>query len=655
MKKSKFDNKPILIALLCGLAGGAFLLLNFFVPTDRLLHDQLYFGRQPQRDIVIVAIDDSSLQNVGRWPWNRATMGKLVGALSLARIVGLDVNFPEAAADPATDQSFSNILSASRNVVLPVDVTYLSDGRTVASTTASTPVIAAAAQSLAHTSITPDADGVVRRLPLTLAAVNGNFYNAFGKEVALRAGARPPADLPVDAQGRMLVSFIGGPGKFRTVSAADVISGAVPAESFRDHLVLVAGTSGSFRDQYRVPTSGGTLMSGIEIQANLADSLLSGNYVRDLPKGYGALICLLLALAIGLLIPRVRVRVGLIIIGCLVVAYFAILAIAAAFGVFIPFANPFISVALAYIAVTIYRYVTANRERQALRSAFEKYVSPSVITSVMANPEKLVLGGERKRMTVLFSDLRGFTSFSEHRDAAELITILNGYLNAMTEIVFEEHGVLDKYMGDAVMAFWGAPVDDKYHAERAVRTAIRMRDRVVELNRASYFGTGVGLRAGIGVSTGEMVVGNMGSHRHFDYTVIGDNVNLGSRVEGLTKVYGVEILATEEAVKGLSKDYVFRQLDRVAVKGKKDPVRLYEVVGFAAHQPPEAADKLMRFARALALYEADDFHGASYAFADLLALYPNDGPAQTFWQRSTKFMDEPPAPDWKGVWVMETK
>lgn len=182
-----------------------------------------------------------------------------------------------------------------------------------------------------------------------------------------------------------------------------------------------------------------------------------------------------------------------------------------------------------------------------------------------------------------------------------------------------------------------------------------MRDRIVEMNRASYFGAGIGLRAGIGVSTGEMVVGNMGSHRHFDYTVIGDSVNLGSRIEGMTKVYGVEILAAEESVKGLSKEYVVRQLDRVAVKGKKEPVRLYEIVGMATALAPETRDRLDRFARALALYEADDFHGASYAFADLLALYPNDGPSNVFWQRVNHFMQNPPAPDWGGVWVMETK
>lgn len=653
MKKLKFDKKPVLIALVCGVVTSVFLLAGFFAPTDRKIHDRLYFSRRPQADIVIVAIDDSSLQNVGRWPWDRPTMAKLVTALSAAKIIGLNVNFPSASADPAADQALAGAISFSRNVVLPVDVAYLSDGRTVASTAAPIPAIADAAAVLAHTSITPDSDGVVRRLPLTIKAVSGIYYNAFGEQVALSAGARQ-IDLPLDSQGKMLLPYAGPAGKFRIVSAADVLSGAASPESFRGQIALVGGTAAVFHDAYRVPVSG-ALMSGIEIQANLADALLSGTSVRDLPNGLGALICLLLALAVGVVIPFVRIRTGLIVIVSAAAVYGIILTVAAYLGSFIPVANPFFAVAFAYIAVTVYRYVTANRERQELRSAFEKYVAPSVISSVMAHPESLALGGERRHMTVLFADLRGFTSFSEHRDAAELITILNGYLNAMTEIIFDEHGVLDKYMGDAIMAFWGAPIADQHHAERAIRTAVLMRDRIVELNRAGYFGVGVGLRAGIGISAGEMVVGNMGSHRHFDYTVIGDNVNLGSRVEGMTKVYGVEILATEETVKGLPKEYVTRKLDRVAVKGKKDPVRLYEIVGFASALAPETSDRLDRFARALALYEADDFHGASYAFADILALYPNDGPSNVFWQRANLFMQNPPAPDWGGVWVMETK
>jgi adenylate cyclase len=653
MKKGKFDNRPVLIAALAGIIVGALAFANLFSGSDRMFHDLFYFGGKPQPDIVIVAIDDSSLQNVGKWPWDRPTMAKLVGALAPAKIVGLNVNFPNPG-DTAADAGLAAAIQQNGKTVLPIDVSYLADGKTVSSTTAPIPLIAAAAVSLAHTSVTPDVDGVVRRLPLTITAVDGNTDHAFGEIVARRAGARPPT-LPLDAGGKILVPFVGGPGKFRMVSAADVLSGAVPSESFRDQIVLVGGTAATFRDQYRVPTSGAALMSGIEIQATFVNAMLTGKFLSELPAGYTALICLLLALAIGFAIPLLRVRIGLIAAVGLVAAYFIATVIAALAGLFLPFTLPLLAIALAYGGVNVYRFVMVNRERQELRSAFEKYVAPSVINSVMAHPENLMLGGERRRMTVLFSDLRGFTSLSERLDPSQVVTILNGYLNEMTDIVFDEHGVLDKYMGDAVMAFWGAPIDDQHHAERAIRTAIRMRDRLVELNRAAYFGPNIGLRMGVGISTGDLIVGNMGSHRHFDYTVIGDTVNTGSRIESLTKHYGVEILATEEVVKGLPKDYVVRQLDKVMVKGKQEPVRLYEIVGFGQHMTPEVHDKLERFARALALYEADDFHGASYAFADILALYANDEPSRLFWERSNKFMENPPPPDWKGVWVMQGK
>jgi adenylate cyclase len=653
MKKGKFDNRPVLIAVLAGLIVGVLAFANVFSVSDRAIRDLFYFGGKSQPDIVIVAIDDSSLQNVGRWPWDRPTMAKLLAALAPAKIIGLDVNFPNPG-DAAADAGLAAVIQQNGKTVLPVDVSYLADGKTVATTTAPIPTIADAAASLAHTSVTPDVDGAVRRLPLTITAIDGNTYHAFGEIVARRAGARP-TNLPLDASGKIIVPFIGPPGKFRTVSAADALSGAVPSESFRDQIVLVGGTAASFRDQYRVPTSGAALMSGVEIQASLANAMLSGKFLSELPLGFAALVCLLLALGVGFIVPLLRVRVGLVAALALAAAYFIAFMTAASAGLFLPVALPFLAIAFAYGGVNVYRFVMVNRERQELRSAFEKYVAPSVINSVMAHPESLALGGERRRMTVLFSDLRGFTSLSERLDPAQVVTVLNGYLNEMTDIVFDEHGVLDKYMGDAIMAFWGAPIDDPHHAERAIRTAIRMRDRLVELNRAAYFGPNIGLRMGVGISTGDLIVGNMGSHRHFDYTVIGDTVNLGSRIESLTKHYGVEILATGEVVKGLPKDYIVRQLDKVAVKGKHEPVRLYEMVGFAQTVTPEIHDKLDRFARALALYEADDFHGASYAFADILALFPNDEPSRVFWERSTRFMQNPPAPDWGGVWVMNAK
>jgi len=651
MRFPKLDPRPLAIGLGCGALAGVLLLLGAFSSIQLRTQDLLYLPRQTQPDIVIVAIDDVSLQAIGRWPWDRSVMADLVRNLAAARIVGLDVNFPEVT---ASDVLLADTVEGTGNVILPVELTFTSDGRSIAGVLAPVEPIRSAAVSLAHVNTPADEDGVVRRVPLSAQLTDGTTYHAMGEIVARRAGARP-TDLVTDRQGRMLVPFAGPPGRFRTVSAAAVISGAVPPESFRDQIVFVGAAAPDLHDERLVPTSRGTLMSGVEIHANVADALLSRTFVRELPALLGALICLLLAFVVGLIVPLVRVRNGIIVLTAAVVGYAFVTAFYAGAGTFLPFFMPVLGVAVTYLAVTVYRYVKTNREKNYLRTAFEKYVSAPVISSIVEHPEKLALGGERRIMTVLFADLRGFTPLSERLDAAELIGILNRYLDAVTDVILEEQGVVDKYMGDAVMAFWGAPFDQPDHAERALHAAVRMRERLAAMNRDQLFGREVVLKLGIGLSSGEMVVGNMGSSKRFDYTVVGDAVNLGSRIEGLNKEYGTEILAAEESVKGLSSAYVVRPLDRVAVKGKVEPVRLYEIVGLYETVTPEVRDKLERFARALALYEATDFHSAEYAFADLLALYPNDGPSLVFWERSKHLKAHPPDPDWGGVWVMHTK
>jgi len=654
MKFPKFDGKQILIALACGALAAIFVFLGVFGTSERRVHDALYKSRTPQPDIVIVAVDDASLQAVGNWMWSRATFVNLLNDLSAAKIIGLDVNFSENSQTPDADANLAAAISALGKVVLPADITYLPDNKTVAHATTSIPIVNGSAAAVAHTSAIADLDGVLRRLRLIVSAPDGNTYHAMGEIVALRAGARVE-NYPLDANGLMLIPFSGGPGHIRTVSAADVLSGRLSPESFRNQIVFVGGTSASFPNQYHVPTSSGALMSNVEVEANLADAFLSGTFFYELPPFLGALLCLLLSLFVGLIFSAVRTRNAVIAAVIIFAAYAAVFGAFALTGYFLPLVNIAIAIGLSCLVLILYRYVKMTGERRQLRSAFEKYVAPSVINSVMSRPDKLELGGERRNMTVLFTDLRGFTTLSEKLSPAVIVKILNGYLNAMTEIIFDEHGVLDKYMGDSIMAFWGAPIDDPHHAERSIRAAIRMRDRVNDLNHSGYFGTGVTLRAGVGISTGDMIVGNMGSNRRFDYTVIGDTVNVGSRVEGMNKLYGTEILVTEDTVKGLSRDYVVRQLDRVAVKGKNEPVRLYEVVGFRQHAAPEVMEKLERFARALARYEARDFHGASIGFGDILALNPSDAPSHVFWERSKYFMENPPPADWGGVWVMQTK
>ncbi len=291
-----------------------------------------------------------------------------------------------------------------------------------------------------------------------------------------------------------------------------------------------------------------------------------------------------------------------------------------------------------------------NEEKKKIRAAFGQYVSPSLVNEIMRHPEKLKLGGEKKRLTVFFSDIRGFTTLSEKLSPEELVSLLNEYLNGMTNIIINQKGLVDKYIGDAIMAFWGAPLDDEEHAVNACKSGLMMKDALTKIS-ANLEKRGLpGIKIGMGINTGDMVVGNMGSSQRFDYTVIGDNVNLASRLEGLTKQYGVGILITEDthnAIKG--KGFLCREIDLVTVKGKTKPVRLFELVDFEKNSDKALKDKVKRFETALKEYREGGFAKAKKGF---LAI--EDETSKIFADRCSQYIRSPPK-DWKGVHVATSK
>ena len=297
----------------------------------------------------------------------------------------------------------------------------------------------------------------------------------------------------------------------------------------------------------------------------------------------------------------------------------------------------------------------AVEERQKLRGAFSQYVSPSLVDEITKHPEKLKLGGEKKALTVFFSDIRGFTTLSEKLSPEELVAFLNDYLTAMTNIVLDNKGLIDKYIGDAIMAFWGAPIDDKDHATRACNTAVLMKK---EMDRISADFRKMGrpeIKIGMGVNTGDMVVGNMGSDKRFDYTVIGDNVNLASRLEGLTKQYHVGIIITEttkDFIEG--RGFAVRELDKVAVKGKSKPIRIFELVGLAKDVNPQQQRGLALFELGLRAYYTQQWVKARASFTEAVAVH-HDETAQIFLDRIQEFEKHPLAKDWDGVFVATSK
>jgi adenylate cyclase len=298
-------------------------------------------------------------------------------------------------------------------------------------------------------------------------------------------------------------------------------------------------------------------------------------------------------------------------------------------------------------------YFTEAREKRWLRQAFGRYVAPSVVESIIQHPDRLELGGEELETTVLFADLEGFTHFSEAMEPQALIKLLNDYFTPMTRIIMANRGTLDKYIGDALMALWGAPVPLPDHALRACRAALEMEQAMAGL-QTTWQGQGLPLLvARFGLHTGPVVAGNVGSRERFDYTVLGDTVNLASRLEGVNKVYGTRILLSEETSRRVKDSLLVRELDLVQVKGRGRPVTIYELVGAAASGGSLAW--LTAFAAGLEAYRRRQWQEATRAFAEVLQLKPGDRPAQVFIERCRAYTAAPPPPDWQGVFILESK
>lgn len=638
--------------------------VGLFSAARGVFSDALIVGYRPPEGIVIVAIDDASIREVGRWPWRRSVHAELIERLSAmgARAIGLDVNFPEPTctvgeteARCADDTALARAIDSAGNVVLPLEATFMRQGSDTAPLAVRpiTPISElTAVATLGFVNTPTDADGIFRRVPLAVRGIAAERNQPFFLAVLRRAF--PGRAFP-SGEGSYVVHFAGPKSTFPTVPAIDILADRTDPQLFRDAIVLIGATAPDLHDVLLTPTAKTEPMPGIEVHANAIATELSGRQLREVPDLVrDGFIVLAVALA-GLLIARFRLRLAFSLLAAGAVTY----AVAAVFLVefgwlmdvfFVPLA-----LALAAGVAVVLRLFSEKIARTRTQTILERYVSPSVVGALMAKPAMLTLGGERRDMTVLFSDLRGFTSLSEGVAPEQLVAILNRYLSEMTDIVFAHHGVIDKYMGDAIMAFWGAPIPNADHAPHAVDAALAMRRRLAALNAEEVFGAGIHLNVGIGLNTGPMVVGNMGSEKRFDYTVMGDSVNLGSRVEGLNKDYGTDILVTQSTARVLGDAYLLMPVDRVAVKGKKEPIDIFTVVDVASRVDDRQRDFVARFTEARGLYLAKAFGKAQDAFAALVQSHPHDPLPQLYVTRCEHFFNEAPPADWDGTVVKKTK
>ena len=462
--------------------------------------------------------------------------------------------------------------------------------------------------------------------------------------------------------GTALINYTGPYNTYPHYSMADVIEGTAPSDAFRDKIVLVGATALATGDVRNTPWQDTGYM-GVEVHANIIDNLLhSGEKGRGfLNRGTDEEIVdvafiLIFGLLFGFAFSRIAPLYSTItvIVALVAFAWFVYFSFVG-HGRWLSFVIPAGTLAANYAAITSFRMIREERAKRQIRKSFSQYLSPGVIDLIEKDPEKYIRpGGEMKELTVMFSDIRSFTTLSEGLSPDDLVHLLNEYFGAMTEIIFSYQGTLDKYIGDAIMAFWGSPYPQQDHAFRSCSCALEMVRGLEKLNVKWRNEGRPPIAVGIGLNTGLVNVGNMGSDRRLAWTVMGDNVNLASRLEGITKQYHSKLVISEATYREVASQFVCRELDKIKVKGKNQPVNIYELLDVAAERPKYEA-LLQQFDHAMAAYRNQDWQEAADRFAQILTIYPDDGATQAFLERAEEFIEEAPQADWDGVYVMKTK
>lgn len=682
------------------------------------------------KPVVIIDIDETSLNSIGQWPWPRTVLAELITRLQQMGVaaVGFDVLFPEpdrmspgtvaktlSQIDddtrkrletlPTNDAVMANAMQGGRVVLGQSGVPFaLPDSgpkdlpRTgFASMGASPdpylitfdgllknlPVLEYAAAGRGVLTIRPERDGIVRRVPLVMKA-HGQMVPALTLEIlrvitgagailvrtdnaGIRSVAVPGLEVPTDQNGQLWINF-SPHDRSRFVSAKDVLEGKVPADRVAQRIAVVGTSAVGLLDIKATPVD--ESMPGVEVQAQILENILTRSVLAY--PNYAPGVELITAFAFGTLIVVLAPLLSaatLLILGLGVAL--TLVAGAAYFytqqGLLFDLTFPLLSTFVIYITLVFINYFREQKDRRRIRSAFGQYLSPALVEQLAQSPKKLVLGGEVRDMTIMFSDVRGFTTISESfkDDPQGLTHLMNRFLTPMTNAIIERKGTIDKYIGDAIMAFWNAPLDDKDHERHACEAALEMLRRVGELNRAREMEAKahnlpfLPLNIGIGINTGQCVVGNMGSDLRFDYSVLGDPVNLASRLEGRSKSYGTPIILGSKTAAKLTEDFAAIEIDLITVKGKTEPEYIYALLG----GPDEARDDEFRRMRdqvslMLGKYRKRDWHGALETL-HLVRHTSNgfglDDVYDLYLARIQSFQETAPPDDWNGVYAFETK
>lgn len=649
-------------------------------------------GSLPRPDgVVVVAIDTDSEASLGRYPWSREWHARLLRNLHRAgaRVVAFDLTFadrfpgPDSAFRAAIDETGIAVLGAKTDVVFR---------RGARGYRLEEPAGVLRGAPVGIVDVRPDAvDGVVREYPVLHAYPQG-IVPQLGVQALLRARGLPADSLrqvpggwrlagrtiPAGPGGGMLVDWLGPTGSVATHSYATVVDDAATDIGewdldsfedlardgvFRDRIVLVGTTVPEHQDLHPTPvrdaagTAGAVPMPGVEIHAQAVAALLAGRSVRPVPRPAQYAWVVLLAAAAVLALGRLRGRRG-----AAVAVALALLAVGAAWllftfaGTWLWTVAPVLAVALASGGSAAVLWTNEAREKARIRGMFQQYVPPAVVRELIRRPELLSLGGEERVATVLFSDVQAFSAVAERLPPTQLVALLNEYLTAMTDVVVEHGGIIDKYVGDCLMAEFGVPVPLQDHAVHACRAALRMRDELRRL-REEWQRRGLpALHARTGINTGPVLVGNLGSHRMMDYTCMGDHVNLASRLEGLNKEYGTEIVVSAFTWRQVEAHFIGREIDRVRVVGRDEAVPVYELIATReAGVDADTAALLAGFGDALSLCRARRYGEALAAFQALAERHPQDGPTAAHLERCREYVIHPPSGEWDGVHQLTSK
>jgi adenylate cyclase len=538
----------------------------------------------PRLPIVIVGIDQDSFDELDLpWPWPRTLHADLIHKLMIyqARLIAVDLLFAEPKTDPAEDDALADAIQMAGNVVLASEYTQVPGAfGAKASMSLPIPLLRDRALSYGPVNLIPDQDGVVRSALLGLP-FQDRVYPAFAYQIyqGIIDGIKPPTPEQTFPQPQVYYINYRGPARsYPIVPYYRVLQDELEPSFFKDKIVLVGAFAASLHDLYPTPFSASQPTAGVEVQANFVETLVANDPIRPLPaRAYGLLLACLAVLAIVCAVSLKALQAFGLILGLGSLYAIVALWLFARYQLWIPLVPSLLGIVVSYSGITLDSYIREQRERLRLRTIFSRYVSADVVHEILENREGLGLHGRRRHITVLFSDIRGFTSISEQIDPEQVVAFLSEYLAQATQIIFRHRGTVDKFIGDAIMAIFGAPKSYGDDALRAVQAGLEMVALVESLGPQWTPMLGRPLQVGIGINSGEAVVGSIGSEIRADFTAIGDAVNLASRLEGLTKEMGLPLIISEYTAAELGDRLPLKPLGRVRVAGREAPLQIYTV------------------------------------------------------------------------------